>query len=1043
MLAPGRASVRFVGLGREQVRFPACQEWGNIHMKKLTSFKFGTATAAIGIALAASPAYAQDDTSEEAPQASEEFDPDQAIVVTGSRITNPNLDLSSPVGVVTSEELTLRQTNVAEQFLRELPSAVPSIGSAVNNGNGGSSFVNLRGIGSQRNLVLLDGRRFVPADTTGRVDLNSIPLAVIERTDVLTGGATTTYGADAVSGVVNFITKRDFAGAELNFTSTISEEGDAEGYRAEVTLGSNFDDGRGNAVLSLSYQEQGDVLQGDRSTGEFNVSSFSGNPGGSSNAVPANFVYTGPVDPATGAPFGTVTGQINDAGTDIVPGVNSAAGPFNFNPFNYYQLPFERFNLFGSARYEISDAIELYTQAVFSKQIVETQIAPGGSFFNTYNLNLNNPFLPELIARRFCDANGFTTARCDAAINTTDGATRADGSVNPDYFEVATQVRRRSVEAGTRNSEFTSTLFNFVVGARGGITDNIEWDVSGTYGESERIQRQSGFARFQRLQNALIAIPDGAGGAACAQSTTAGTTADGLCVPINLFGPAGTLTPEQVAYTFQLTQQVITSTSIATVNGTVSGDIDTGLLASPISFAVGAEFREFTATRQSDEASQTPGAVVGGGGAAPDINGTYNVKDVFGELFIPVFEGQSFAERLTIELGARYSDYSTAGTEFTWKAGGSWEPVLGLTIRGNYQRSSRAPNIGELFTPVTTGLTNLQTDPCQLALPVGNANLTAVCIAQGAPAGTIGFINPPPAGQINSTTGGNPNLGTETADTWTIGFVAQPTFAPGLSFSVDYWNIKVEDAIAIPAVGDIINGCFANITAASATDPACTQLIFRSQTTGEIAGAPNEVPGLILQRSNQALIQTDGIDVSANYSTDLTDTIGLSLSFDGTWTNENIFNTNPADPASLDRDCVGFYSVNCLSIQPEFSFSQRTTVSFDDIFRVSLRWRYLSAVEQEPDDIANGNGPAFQGNSPLFGDVDFQRIPSESYFDLSGQWDISENVLLTLTVQNLFDNAPTVVGNNIGATAFNSGNTYPSTYDAIGRRYSASVKFNF
>ncbi|WP_299191416.1 TonB-dependent receptor [uncultured Erythrobacter sp.] len=1001
-------------------------------MKISSQLRLSAGSLAVGLALAANPAFAQDsETGEDTATA----DTDSQIIVTGTRTTNPNLELSSPVVAVGQEELTLRQTNVAESFLRELPSAVPSIGSAVNNGNGGSSFVNLRGIGSQRNLVLLDGRRFVPADTTGRVDLNSVPLAVIERTDILTGGATTTYGADAVSGVVNFITRRDFAGLEANFSSTISEEGDADGYRIELTTGVNFDDGRGNAVFSIGYQDQGDVLQGDRPTGSDNVSSFSGNPGGSSNAVPSNIVFVGPVS--------NVIGQINDAGTDITPGVNSDAGPFNFNPFNYYQLPFERFNMYGSANYELSEALEVFSQGVFSKQTVSTQIAPGGSFFNTYQLNLNNPLLPVAIANRFCDALGLTAAQCTAAINTPDGETLAGGGANPDYVEVGTQVRRRSVEAGTRNSEFTSTLFNFVVGARGGITDNIDWEVSGTYGESERIQRQSGFARFARLQNALIAIPDGAGGAQCATSAQAGATAEAGCVPINLFGPLGTLTQDQIDYTFALTQQVITATTIGTVNAQITGDIDTGLLTSPVSFAVGAEYREFTSTRNSDEASQTPGAVVGGGGAAPDINGAYDVFDMFGELYIPLLEGVPGAESLTLELGGRYSDYSTAGTEFTWKAGGSWEPVAGLTIRGNYQRSSRAPNIGELFTPVSTGLSNLQTDPCQLALPVGNAALTAVCLAQGAPAGAIGSIQPPPAGQINVTTGGNLNLGVETADTWTVGFVAQPDAIPGFSFSMDYWNIKVEGAIGTPAVGDIINGCFGSITAASATDPVCTDLIQRSRTTGALAGAPNEVPGLILQLSNQGLIQTDGIDVSANYRTDLTDNIGLSMTFDATWTNENIFNANVANPASLNRDCVGFYSVNCGSIQPEFVISQRSTLSFDDFVRLSLRWRYLSGTEQEPDDIANGNGPAFQGTSPLFGEVDFQNISAEHYFDLTGQWDVMENVLFTLTVTNLFDNSPAVVGNNIGSTAFNSGNTYPSTYDAIGRRYSAGVRFSF
>lgn len=1039
------------------------RDWN--HMRKFTSLKASAAPMVLGLAMVSSPALAQDQDAQEADAADE-----SVIVVTGSRISNPNLELSSPVGVVTSEELELRQTNVAEQFLRELPSAIPSIGSAVNNGNGGSSFVNLRGIGSQRNLVLLDGRRFVPVDTLGRTDLNAIPLAVIERTDVLTGGATTTYGADAVSGVVNFITKRDFAGVEANLSQQITEEGDGNVFRTDLTIGANFDDGRGNAVLSVGYLDQDPVLQGDRPFGVFNVSSFSGNPGGSSNAVPANFVYTGPINPVTvcpeptatndpmscpmgtvpgGTPFGTVTGQINQAGTDITPGVNSGAGPFNFNPFNFYQTPIERFNIFGSARYEISDAVELYTQATFSKQTVATKIAPGGSFFNTYNINLNNPLLPAAIAQRFCDANGFDAARCTAVTTTPFGQNLPNGAVNPDYFEVSTGIRRRTVEAGTRDSRYTSTLFNIVAGARGNITDSITWDVSGTYGESERIQRQSGFARFQRLQNALIAIP-GAGGPTCSVSSLAGTTADTNCVPINLFGPLGTLNQDGIDYSFGLTQQVITAASIATVNGTVSGDFGWGIADSPISFAVGGEYRRYTSTRNSDEASQTPGAVVGGGGAAPDINGQYDVYDAFGELIIPVLEGVPFAEQLTLELGGRYSDYSTAGGEFTWKVGGSWEPIVGLTFRGNYQRSSRAPNIGELFTPVTGALSNLQADPCQdqdMTNDVGDpptGGLLAACLAQvpaGSPgAATIaaGLVGSPAAGQINITTGGNPNLGTETAKTWTVGFLAQPESVPGLSVSVDYWNIKVTDAISIPLPGDAVSACFGN---PSGTNPFCQiNRIARNPNDGSLNGSADITPGLILDLTNQGTITTDGIDVSVRYQTELTDNIGLNLSFDGTWTNSNKFE---ASPISLDRECVGFYSVNCQSIQPEFSFSQRTTVSFWDEFDLSLRWRFLSGVEQEPEDILNGNGPAFQGNSPLFGDVDFQKIPSESYFDLTGQWDISENVLLTVTVQNLFDNKPTVVGNNIGATAFNSGNTYPSTYDALGRRYGASVKFKF
>ncbi len=999
---------------------------GNVKNTRISNLKYAAAPLVLSLAMVSAPVVAQD--AEDAAEAAD----DEVIVVTGTRINNPNLELSSPVGVVTSEELELRQTNVAEQFLRELPSAVPSIGSAVNNGNGGSSFVNLRGIGANRNLVLLDGRRVVPATVAGITDLNNIPLAVVERTEILTGGATTTYGADAISGVVNFITKRDFAGLEGTLSNQITEQGDGNVFRAELTIGANFDDGRGNAVFSVGYQEQDAVFQGDRDFSEFNVSSFTGNAGGSSNSVPATFV--GPI------PGGF--GQLNADGTDILNGVFDR--PFNFNPFNIFQTPFERYNMYGSARYEVSDALEIYSQGFFSKQTVSTIIAPGGSFFNQYILNLNNPFLAPLVVQDFCDGAGFAQPECDAARTTPFGQFLADGvTPNPDYREIQTSVRRRTVEAGTRNSDFTTTIFNFTVGARGGITDTISWDISGGYGESERIQRQSGFARFQRLQNSLIAIP-GANGPVCAQSTGAGTTNEANCAPLNIFGPLGTLNQDGIDYVFGLTQQVINTATLATVNATIAGDLGWGIAETPISFAVGGEYRDFTAQRQSDEASQTPGAVVGGGAAAPDVFGQYDVYDAFGELIIPIFEGQPFAESLTLELGARYSDYSSAGTEFTWKAGGSWEPVLGLKIRGNYQRSSRAPNIGELFLPNVTGLSNLQVDPCQGPVAPTGA-LLATCLSQvpagslGAAAITAGTVLPPAAGQINVTTGGNPTLGVETANTWTIGFIAQPAALPGFSLSVDYWNIAVDDAITTPTVNDILGGCFDGTP--DPADPEC-QLIVRNPATGGLDGDTATTPGLLLALSNQGRIRTDGVDVSLRYGTDLTDSIGVNLSFDGTWVNKNTFQANQDDPNGLARDCIGFFSVNCGSIQPEFTFTQRTTFTFDDQFSLSMRWRFLSGVEQEPLDIA-AQGPAFIGNSPVFGDVDFTQIPSESYFDLTGQWDVTENVTLTVTVQNLFDNQPAVVGSNIGSTAFNSGNIYPSTYDALGRRFGASVKFRF
>ena len=997
-------------------------------MKIQTILKASAAPAVLGLALVAQPAFAQVAVPEEADDA-ETAQPAEgapAIVVTGSRISNPNLELASPVAVVSSDELELAQTNVAEEFLRELPSAVPSVGSAVNNGNGGASFVNLRGIGSNRNLVLLDGRRFTPADTTGRVDLNNIPLAVIERTEVLTGGATTTYGADAIGGVVNFITKRDFEGLEATVSEQITELGDGNVFRADVTIGANFDDGRGNAVLSLGYQNQDAVYQGDRDISLFNVGSFSGNPAGSSNAVPA--VVVGPV------PSGF--GQIDEDGVGFRDGEFYA--PFNFNPFNIFLTPFERFNIYGSGRYEVSDNIEAFTQASFSRQTVSTIIAPGGSFFNTYQFNLNNPFLPDGLAQAFCDGLGLTAAECVAARTTTDGPTLADGTANPDYVQFGAQVRRRTPEAGSRTSDFTTTLFNLVGGLRGSVTDNINWEVSGTYGESEQIQRQGGFARFDRLQQSILAIP-GAEGPQCIDTS-------GGCAPINLFGVLGNLgSQEAIDYVFNLTQQVNTGASLQQVQAILDGDFGFGIAPSPIAFAVGAEYRKYTASQESDEASKTPGAVVGGGGAAPDIFGSYDVKDVFAELIVPLIE-DGFIPEATLELGGRYSDYSTAGGEFTWKVGGTISPVEQITFRGNYQRSSRAPNIGELFTPVTTGLSNLAIDPCAGTNPVGNAALTAACVdqivANGADRttaeGFIGNILQPAAGQINVTGGGNPDLGVETATTWTIGAVIEPLY--NLSLTIDYFNIKVEDAITSPAVDDIVGGCY---DAPGADNEFCG-LILRSAFTGGLDGSPNEVPGLLLNLSNLGTIKTDGLDVALQYRTDLTDDIGFRFGTNGTYTFKNEFQ---AVPGSGFRDCVGYYSVNCGSIQPELVVNTRATFTYNDTVDLSIAWRHLAGVEFEP--AQREAGDAFSGELPdtlgAIGGrtVDFNEIDSYNYFDLSTRFIASDNMELVLTVQNLFNKEAPIVGSDIGSTAFNSGNTYPSTYDALGRRYAVAAKLRF
>lgn len=1000
----------------------------------------------VSAALVASAAHAQSDAQQ--PQSADTDSTEgDTIIVTGSLISNPNLKQSTPVNVTTAEEIQLQQNNVAEEVLRTIPGIVPSVGSAVNNGNGGASFADLRGLGSNRNIVLLDGHRIVPSNFVGRVDLNNIPLALIERVDALTGGASTTYGADAVSGVVNFITRKDFVGAEISVGEQVTNKGDGNFVRTDITLGANFDDGRGNAVLSIGYQQSDPIYQGDRDFSIDGVDSFSGTLGGSGTSVPSRVTGTRPIDPATGLP--SVNPATSNGGTrQIDPTTGRAVGTFalfNFNPYNIFQTPFQRYNIYGAAHYEASDAVELYTRGLFSKNTVKTIIAPSGSFGSAVTVPLSNPFLPTALRNQFCALNvapvdpvtntqltyvpRYTPAECTAAA-------AATSTTDPNYRTVTFNLSRRLVEGGPRISDFSTTIFDYQVGARGNITDTMKWDISGSYGESENRQTLQNYALTSKIRQAVLAT-----------NSTSCLDASGGCVPLNIFGAAGSISPAMASF-IQGEATTLNKTSLAQVRAIATGDFGfaSPWADDPISFAAGGEYRKYHASQHADSLAKQAGELGGAGGAAPDVDGGFDVYEAIGELNIPLVQDKPLFDSLVLEAGIRYSRYTVdAPTQpkfntTTYKFGASWAPVKDVKFRANYAHAVRAPNIGELFGPIVTGLTNLAVDPCAGAAPTANANLRAVCLAQGAPAATIGSILNPTAGQANATGGGNLNLKPETSNSYTFGAVIQPGFVPGLSLTVDYYNIKVSGAITAPTPADAINACFSGLSASSATNPACLA-IRRNPVTGGLDGDPSTTAGLFVPLSNQGILKTDGIDVAFNYRHDL-GFAKLALNFTGNYTFNSKFKANAVDPASLDRECVGYYSVNCGfggSLQPKFQWNQRTTLTFGDI-DVSLLWRHIDSMQQEPDDIANGNGPAFQGNVPGFGTVDFQHIKAFDYFDLATRFGITEKIDLTLGVQNVFNRKPPIVGSTVGSTAFNSGNTYPSTYDALGRRFAAGLK---
>jgi iron complex outermembrane receptor protein len=1008
------------------------------NISTLNLLKSGAAPIAMALATMVMPAQAQIATPQGAlppPTPAPADDPSRDIVVTGSLIRNPNLVQSNPVISTNSEEISLKQSNTAEEVIRDIPGIVPDLGSAVNNGTNGAANVDLRGLGANRNLVLIDGNRIVPtgiftAGSAGAVDLNSIPLALVERVDVLTGAAVTTYGADAIAGVVNFVTKKHFTGIDLSLGDQITEQGDGHYYRSDLTLGTDLGGGKGNIVVSGGYQHSDPVYEGSRDFSTYALGSFKNDPNsnsgtsggglaaGSGTSTPTRFL----------SPVGA-TGSINPTTGAITPGYV----PYNFNPFNLLQTGFKRYNVFAQANYQLSDAIEVYGRGLYAHTEVASILAPAGLFSTSLTIPYSNPYLPAPARGQLCAANGLTAAQCGAAALATSPA-------DPNYKTFTATLRRRMPEAGTRDYNFTTRTFDVAGGFRGELNPHIHWDIQGSYGESQSNQVISGFVRTSRIQDALLAT-----------NTTTCLSGNAGCVPLNLFGATGTITPAQVGY-IAAPSLVEDFTSLGQAHGQLSGDLGfhSPGATTPISFAVGAEYRTYSASQAADANSQNPGELSGTNGSTAVYNGSYHVYEGFAELIAPLVEDKPFFHELTAEGGVRYSRYKVAGNNysigtFTYKGGVTWDPVEGLRLRANYAHAVRAPNLYELFQPVTTQLTNLAADPCAGSAPLTNPTLKAVCIAQRAPAAVLGTITNPSGGQANYYGGGNVNLKPEKADTYTVGAVFTPKTLRSFNATIDYYHIVVNSVIGTPLPNDAVSACFGagNL---SPTNPACTAIL-RDPTTGQLDGSPATGPGLPLTLSNLGHLLTKGIDVTLNFHHDL-GAVGYSLSVSG---NHTIASKYQASPTSINRECVGYYSVNCSytgSLLPKWQLSVRNTAMLTKDIELSLLWRHISSFNEEP--LAqSGAFEAFRGKLPagigsISGQtVNFGHINPYDIFDLTAKFTVQKIFIFTVAVQNMFDKKPSLVGYNIGSTAFNAGNTYPSTYDTLGRRYAVSAEMKF
>ncbi len=951
--------------------------------------------AAAAAAFSAAPAAAQD--------AGASASEDEAIVVTGTRITRPGFTSASPISTIGSEELELQDPVNVEELLRNQPQFSSGVGSNNNNGSLGAATLDLRGLSEPRTLPLIDGKRMVSFDPNGLFDSTVVPLALLQRVDVVTGGASAVYGSDAIAGVVNFILNDDFQGVDIRYSHSwndLHDSGDSDDYA--VTIGSSFDNGRGNVALSVGYLNREPVYQVN---GPASLA-----PGASSFSVPAAF------DNSAVGPCGVNRTQFDAAGNLGTTG-GSCATPytfFDFNGQNLYQSPTDRWNATAIARYEINPNVEAYTRLIYSSSTVDTALASSAVFGDVLEIPLDNPFLSAQ-ASTYLGAHNAVTPCTDT------NPAFSSGCVN-----VATRWRAR--DAGPRLSKYLYDTFQIMGGLRGEFADNWRWDVAYAHGETQLNRQQRNDINIERIQQALFAT-----------STTTCSDPSNGCVPISFLDPNTPVSGDQIAF-FALNLQVASLNVQEYVTGSISGDLPEGfrspLANSPIGVSFGAEWRSESSDFEPDNASQL--GLSPGFGTTNPVHGSYDVMEFFTEALVPLVEDQPFAQSINLELGYRTSDYSTSGRVEAYKYGLDWTPIEGLRFRGMFQRAVRAANISELFAPNTGSTGDALIDPCQSDL-IGTYGQVALCTTMNTP---VGGVAPPTAGQVNNFVGGDPDLTPEVADTITYGLVWQPTFMSGLRATVDYYDIEVNNAISVRPAFDILDSCYsvARNPTQSATTPDCL-LIIRDPTTGALDTGGDAV-GVVQRTQNIGSVHVEGIDFGIAYTWDLGTWGSLNAGFD--WT--HLISTEYTPSATSGTiDCVGFFGKVCglpstvsASVGgpvAEDRWTQRTTWTIGD-WDLSYRWRHISGSELDSYTAqfgANAETPIDPNTS----------IDDYDYIDLAASWQFNDTIRLSGNVSNITDEDAPFIPTGIGSTTFNSGNTYPATYDVLGRVFTVGVQAKF
>lgn len=963
----------------------------NLNQSKLRSaVRFALCFGATGM-LMSGAVLAQDDTTEL-----------ERIEVTGSRIKRVDAETSQPVFSLNREDIKAQGLTSVGDVIQNITSNGSALNTTFNNGGNGETGVSLRNLGTDRTLVLVNGRRW-PGGTGlgGAIDLNTIPTAAVERIEILKDGASTIYGSDAIAGVVNVILRQDFDGAEFNSYYGQFDEGDGTRQSYDMMIGSTGD--RFRSFFGAGYVKEEPVMAGDRAISAEPILGTGTDFGSSTTPFGRFQVCNSATAPATPAlcpvanrrrPDGTAGEFTYSPGQS---GANwrafGASDFYNFAPENYLLTPQERASIFGSASFDITDNVRFSMQGTFNNRKSEQLLAA----------------MPVVLG-----------TGPGAGVQASTIAISADSIYNPFGLPV-TRIQRRVTETGGRSFRQNVDTFAFTGALDGSfaIGDRFfSWDAGYTYAKNSNNTTTDGLFNILSLRQALGPSMLINGQPRCVTEAGNAASVIGGCVPLNLLGAAGSITPEMLAFSSFVAHDE-SEYEMLDYFANLSGDI-IQLPGGMAAFAFGLE-------KRTEEGFSQPDALIASGNttgnAETPTKGGFTLEEAYLEVQLPLLSDVAFAEQLELSLATRYSDYSNFGDTTNSKVGLKWKPISDLLVRANWSEGFRAPSVNDLFQGVADNFGDAS-DPCNLAtFPTLNAEQQARCIGQGVPTGGYDQGNP----QIRTSVGGNPNLQPEESITKTLGFVYSPSYLEGFDVSLDWWKIELESTIATFSSQFILNDCVLNNN-----QQACS--LFSRNADGSIADLL--AAGLNIGKQN-----VEGYDLTLNYRLPETSFGNFSFTLDNAYLAENASDNN-VDGVIDDEDGgseVGEYFDRSNNWRIRSNLTARWTLGD---FGATLNTRFYSRQEEDCQ-----TGFAVYGYGDLCSDGDRldpatgepaaqNKLGGTTYHDLSGFWNAPWNAKVTLGVNNIGDKEP--------PTSFSTfANSFDPQYEVPGRFYYVQYSQSF